>query len=100
MSWLDDGAELTLTPREQEILEFVAKGLSAKEIAGQIGIAPRTVEGHIDSVRLKVRARNKAHMVTQAVLAGVLKLGESDRNGHHSADEIGLATDPSNKTPQ
>ena len=75
MSWLDDGAELALTPREQEILELVAKGLSAKEIAGQIGIAPRTVEGHIDSVRLKVRARNKTHMVTQAVLAGVLKLG-------------------------
>ena len=99
MSWLDDGAELTLTPREQEILEFVAKGLSAKEIAGQIGIAPRTVEGHIDSVRLKVRARNKAHMVTQAVLAGVLKLGEPGRNGHPSAEELRLAADPTGKPP-
>jgi DNA-binding CsgD family transcriptional regulator len=99
MSWLDDGAELALTPREQEILEFVAKGLSAKEIAGQIGIAPRTVEGHIDSVRLKVRARNKAHMVTQAVLAGVLKLGEPGRNGHPSAEELRLAADPTGKPP-
>ena len=100
MSWLDDGAELTLTPREQEILEFVAKGLSAKEIAGQIGIAPRTVEGHIDSVRLKVRARNKAHMVTQAVLAGVLKLGESNRNGHENIDDLGLAKNQASKTKQ
>jgi DNA-binding CsgD family transcriptional regulator len=81
MTWLDDGAELTLTPREQEILVLVARGLSAKEIAGQIGIAPRTVEGHIDTVRLKVRARNKAHMVTQAVLAGVLKIGPEGLNG-------------------
>ena len=80
MSWKEDEAEPSLTPREQEILELVAKGLSAKEIAGEIGIAPRTVEGHIDTVRLKVRARNKAHMVTQAVLAGVLKLGSDGLN--------------------
>lgn len=86
MSWLDHGAEPTLTPREQEILVLVARGLSAKEIAGQIGIAPRTVEGHIDTVRLKVRARNKAHMVTQAVLAGVLKIGPAGLNGHGVED--------------
>lgn len=95
MSWINDGAEPALTPREQEILEFVARGLSAKEIAGEIGIAPRTVEGHIDSVRLKVRARNKAHMVTQAVLAGFLQIGPKGRNGHDVINEIsapGLAS--------
>ena len=86
MSWKEDGAEPVLTPREREILELVAKGLSAKEIAGEIGIAPRTVEGHIDTVRLKVRARNKAHMVTQAVLAGVLKIGPNGLNGHHGVE--------------
>lgn len=94
MSWLDHGAELALTPREQEILVLVASGLSAKQIAGQIGIAPRTVEGHIDTVRLKVRARNKAHMVTQAVLAGVLKIGPAGLNGH-SNDGL----DPTVKQP-
>jgi LuxR family transcriptional regulator, transcriptional regulator of spore coat protein len=98
MTWLDGGAELALTPREQEVLELVAKGLSAKEIAGEIGIAPRTVEGHIDTVRLKVRARNKAHMVTQAVLAGVLKLDRPGLNGHDAADEVGLPARPPNKS--
>jgi LuxR family transcriptional regulator, transcriptional regulator of spore coat protein len=39
-----------------------------------MGIAPRTVEGHIETVRLKMRARNKAHMVRQAVQSGVLKI--------------------------
>ena len=97
MTWLDGGAELALTPREHEILELVAKGLSAKEIAGQIGIAPRTVEGHIDTVRLKVRARNKAHMVTQAVLAGVLRLDPSGLNGHDAADKLGLPVAPQGK---
>ena len=98
MSWKDDGGEPALTPREQEILELVAKGLSAKEIAGEIGIAPRTVEGHIDSVRLKVRARNKAHMVTQAILSGILRISPDGLNGHHlvgascALDDKGLST--------
>ena len=82
MSWNHSVGGPGLSPREQEVLELVAIGLSAKEIAGQIGIAPRTVEGHIDSVRLKVRARNKAHMVTQAVLAGILKIEPKGLNGH------------------
>lgn len=94
MSWLEEGVELALTPREQEILVLVAKGLSAKEIAGQIGIAPRTVEGHIDTVRLKVRARNKAHMVTQAVLAGVLRIDPLGLNGH-AVESFNLSADPS-----
>jgi hypothetical protein len=49
--------------------------LFGKQIASQIGIAPRTVEGHIENVRLKMRARNKTHVVTQALQSGVLKLG-------------------------
>ena len=63
-----------LTHREQEVLELVANGFSAKEVAVQIGIAPRTVEGHLETVRLKLRARNRAHMVTQAVLEGLLEI--------------------------
>jgi len=94
MSWKAGGAEPVLTPREQEVLGLVAKGLSAKEIAGEIGIAPRTVEGHIDTVRLKVRARNKAHLVTQAVLAGVLKLGPDELNGDDAADKADVVTFP------
>jgi LuxR family transcriptional regulator, transcriptional regulator of spore coat protein len=89
MSWKSDGVEPMLTPREREVLGLVAQGLSAKEIAGEIGIAPRTVEGHIDTVRLKVRARNKAHMVTQAVLAGVLKIGPDTLNGGRIVENPG-----------
>lgn len=87
MSWKDNGAEPALTPREQEVLELVARGLSAKEIAGEIGIAPRTVEGHIDTVRLKMRARNKAHMVTQAVLSGALRIGPNGLNSQVAVEE-------------
>jgi LuxR family transcriptional regulator, transcriptional regulator of spore coat protein len=63
-----------LTAREQQVLEFVANGLSAKEVAQEIDIAPRTVERHIENVRLKIRARNRTHMVTLAMELGLLHM--------------------------
>jgi LuxR family transcriptional regulator, transcriptional regulator of spore coat protein len=63
-----------LTTREHQVLQLVAQGLSAKEVAQEIDIAPRTVERHIENVRLKIRARNRTHMVTLAVELGLLVL--------------------------
>jgi len=63
-----------LTAREHQVLQLVAQGLSAKEVAQEIDIAPRTVERHIENVRLKIRARNRTHMVTLAVELGLLVL--------------------------
>jgi LuxR family transcriptional regulator of spore coat protein len=74
MALTNVGHRPRLTHREQQVLELVAGGYSAKQIASQIGIAPRTVEGHIETVRLKMRARNKTHLITQAIQAGVLKI--------------------------
>jgi LuxR family transcriptional regulator, transcriptional regulator of spore coat protein len=65
----------SLSGREQQILELVAVGLSAKEVALEIDIAPRTVERHIENIRLKLRARNRTHMVTCAAMAGMLTTG-------------------------
>ena len=68
-----DPSELPkLTHRECEVLRYVATGLSNKEAAIQLGIAPRTVERHIENLRNKIRARNRAHMVAKAIGMGVL----------------------------
>ena len=61
-----------LTGREFQVLSFVAFGLSNKEVAIELGIAPRTVERHVENVRNKIRARNRAHMVAKAIAFGVL----------------------------
>ena len=61
-----------LTFREHQILELVAVGCSAKQIVREIDIAPRTVERHIENVRLKLNARNRAHLITQAMHLGLL----------------------------
>jgi DNA-binding CsgD family transcriptional regulator len=70
--------EPELTRREFQVLELVAKGYSAKEVAQEIDIAPRTVEGHIDTIKLKLRARNRTHMVTRAIAAHVLTICEDE----------------------
>ncbi|MEP2101294.1 MAG: helix-turn-helix transcriptional regulator [Parasphingorhabdus sp.] len=68
-----------LTLREHEILEFIAQGLSTKEVAQHIDIAPRTVDRHVENVRLKLRAKNRTHMVACAVMEGLLQVDGYDR---------------------
>ncbi|GAB5480286.1 response regulator transcription factor [Sphingorhabdus sp. EL138] len=70
-----------LTRRETEILEYITLGLSAKEVALEINISPRTVERHVENVRLKLRARNRTHMVACAVKAGLLRVNEAGVRG-------------------
>jgi DNA-binding CsgD family transcriptional regulator len=85
-----------LTPREREVLELTANGYSAKEVASLIGIAPRTVERHVETVRLKMHARNRVHMITQAVIRGVLKFGsEPAPPGEHSPFVLTAPGNPS-----
>jgi LuxR family transcriptional regulator of spore coat protein len=69
-----DGLDYVLTGREQEVLEQVASGWSAKEIGRLIGAAPRTVERHIDNIRAKMSVRNTPHMVCRAFSDGLLQI--------------------------
>jgi RNA polymerase sigma factor (sigma-70 family) len=57
----------SLTPREREVLERVADGLHAKEVAAALGISPRTVEVHKTRIMGKLGVRNVAELVRFAV---------------------------------
>jgi DNA-binding CsgD family transcriptional regulator len=61
-----------LTARELEVLQLIAAGLSAKQVASKPSIAPRTVEHHIDHARLKTQTRNRVHMVAHAIHKGLI----------------------------
>ncbi|MDY0873396.1 helix-turn-helix transcriptional regulator [Dongia rigui] len=63
-----EGDVRNLSGREAEILNFVANGLTTKEIAREIGSSPRTVETHLVSIKKKMNARNIAHAVALHVL--------------------------------
>jgi LuxR family transcriptional regulator, transcriptional regulator of spore coat protein len=62
----------SLTVRELEILLLVATGASAKEIARKLKIAARTVEAHINHLKLKTGARNRAHLVAVSLEYGLI----------------------------
>ncbi|MGV3710524.1 MAG: response regulator transcription factor [Gemmatimonas sp.] len=55
-----------LTPRELEILEHIARGLSNREIAEQVNLSENTVKTHSKRVFEKLNAKRR----TQAVQAG------------------------------
>ena len=61
---------VTLSQREREVLQCIAAGLSSKQCAQELGIAPRTVERHVENLRNKLHARNKPHLVAKALAGG------------------------------
>jgi LuxR family transcriptional regulator, transcriptional regulator of spore coat protein len=65
---------IDLTSTEKEILELLAQGWTAREAAGQVDLGTKTVERHVENLRLKMNARNKAHLVARAFSVGALKV--------------------------
>ncbi|RSS42946.1 LuxR family transcriptional regulator [Streptomyces sp. WAC05858] len=56
------GRPSPLTPRESEIAQLVAQGLSNKEIASSLVIAQRTAEGHIEHILSKLGFSSRAQV--------------------------------------
>jgi len=67
--------QMALTPREVEVLGFVAKGMANKEIAHQLGTASGTIKMHIQNILAKLDASDRTHAVTIALERGILHLG-------------------------
>jgi DNA-binding NarL/FixJ family response regulator len=58
-------AELeTLTPREREVLQLIARGYRYKEIAGRLHLSVKTVEAHVSSVLRKLQLSSR-HELTR-----------------------------------
>jgi DNA-binding NarL/FixJ family response regulator len=62
-----DAGHPRLTAREQEVVGLVARGRSNKAIAHQLGISPRTVEGHLNHVFEKVGSTSRTELVHYAL---------------------------------
>ena len=57
----------TLSPREREVLQLMARGLQNKEIAAELVISERTVKFHVSSILGKLGAGNRTEAVTMAL---------------------------------
>lgn len=63
-----------LTPREREVVILLAEGLSNKEIALRLGIAPDTAKFHVARVIDKLDATGRTDAVAHAARRGVIHL--------------------------
>lgn len=66
-----------LTKREAEVLKLICDQKTTNEIADQLFISPRTVEGHRNNLLLKTEAKNTAGLVVFAIQHKVVVLEES-----------------------
>lgn len=65
-----------LTPREREVLQLIAEGLTSKEIGVRIGTALKTVESHRTNVIRKLDLHSIADLTKYAVREGLTGLTE------------------------
>lgn len=61
-----------LTPRELEVLALVARGLSSREIAARLTIAPKTARNHIEHIYAKIGVSTRAGASVFAVRQGLI----------------------------
>jgi DNA-binding NarL/FixJ family response regulator len=77
----DQAALASLTPREREVLGFLARGLTNAQLARELVVSEKTVKTHVSSILAKLRLSDR----TQAALFAARVLG-----GHPRPPGLGL----------
>ncbi len=61
-----------LTPREQEILALLARGLDNHEIAAALHLSPHTIKNYVSSTFIKLQVENRVQAAVRAVRGGMV----------------------------
>jgi DNA-binding NarL/FixJ family response regulator len=68
------GSGAVLTPREREVLQLLAEGMAAKEIASHLNVSVKTVETHRRNMMEKLNMRGIAELTKYAVREGLVSI--------------------------
>ncbi|MFC1914873.1 LuxR C-terminal-related transcriptional regulator [Chloroflexota bacterium] len=63
-----------LTPRETEILSYIARGYLNKQIAIKLGISEQTIKNHVTSILRKLNANARTEAVVVAIKKGLISI--------------------------
>lgn len=61
-----------LSPRQHQVLELIAEGMTNKEIGAELGITERTVKAYAAEVYTKLGVNNRAAAVAEGIKHGIL----------------------------
>ena len=67
-----------LTPREREVFQLAAEGLSNADISRRLQISPRTAETHRTRIMRKLQLHTQAELVHHAIQHGLIDVGVHD----------------------
>lgn len=67
------GCERTLTPREREVLQWVAAGKSSWDIGQILSVSEHTVKWHIREALKKLGCHDRTHAAVRAVVLGLIE---------------------------
>ena len=65
-----------LSEREMEVLKLLTRGLSNKEIADELCISIRTVQGHLGNIFNKLQISSRTEAVVRALKEGWVTLDD------------------------
>jgi DNA-binding NarL/FixJ family response regulator len=76
LSWRTEaeGFIAPLTPREKEILNYIAQGYLNKQIAAQLDISEQTIKNHVTSILRKLNANARTEAVVVAIKQGLISI--------------------------
>ena len=65
--WAAPARDYGLTAREVEVLQLLVDGCSQKQIAGQLGLSPHTVNSHIRNIYARLHVQSRTSAVAKAL---------------------------------
>ncbi len=77
-----------LTKRESEVLFFIARGKSTKCIANILNISSRTVEKHVENIKIKFNCRKKNEIIDYAISQGYIAIIPNSLLSTHLKDML------------